>query len=360
MPMIYNLQKTFEENIKKGPFFTGAIPHRQAVPKKDWIKLFDYEVMGRLGLAACPFVANARGVKLACELGYDLITWKTIRSHASPAHPYPNFTFLRPDTNFANGRLAIATNKAPTKPDDLACANSIGNASFDLDETILEMKKGLSFVKEGQLFIPSIYGVGKDWKSLIADFVYLAQRIEEIAPHAIELNLSCPNVSGLLYHDPIAVFELCEAVTEAVSVPVIAKLGHFPNIAIMKEVVIALVRAGIRGISGMNSIAAAIRDEKGLPYFGSKRMIAGVSGAPILSLALEWTRHLVRINQQERLELTIFAGGGITMPNQIDLFLEIGANAAMAATGALYNPLLAYEYRAIQIPETSIKKERTI
>ncbi len=337
--------RTFDENIQEGPFFNGQIPNRLVPKKKEWKTIFDYSVMSPIGLSACPFVANERGMKLASELGYDLITWKTIRSKQSSSHPHPNFSFLQFEKITSLYQSLRATHAIAQDTEAIACANSIGNASYDLGDTLRAMIQGRESMRLGQLFISSIYSAEKSNSALSKDLVYLAQSVQDSGAHIVEINLSCPNVFSALYHNSKQVFEIAAAVVRAVSVPVIIKVGLFSSPKAMSIVLCAAARAGVRGIAGINTVAMSILSKDGSPFFGEARKIAGVSGAPIRPWAISWLKQAKSIVLKERLDLTIFAGGGITMPNHIDSFFKAGADAAMMATGAICNPLLAHQYQ---------------
>ncbi len=346
MSLLYDVKKTFEENLMEGPFFDGEIPKRIVPPKKDWVNLFDYQIMTPLGVPACPFVVNARGVKLASDLGFDVITWKTIRSKKTLAHPHPNVALLRNTPIHHFDQPMTVTKTLPNSFSELAVTVSIGNASHEFAWVLSDMERGLSHVKPGQILISSIYGVGDTQDALIADFVYLASCVKEVGVHAVEANLSCPNVTGLLYKDVDLVSKLCSALVSALgTIPLTIKLGVFNSTDEMKEILTAAAAAGVRGITGINAIGLNVVDEKGEQFFKG-RPHAGVCGAPIQPYGLQFVREARRISDAEKLNLVILGCGGITLPEHIDLFFDAGADAALSASGAMYNPYLMGEYHS--------------
>src|SRR5579872_7519435 len=143
--MIYDMDKTFHENIKQGMRVTIPVSVRATPPQDEWANILGYKVMSRIGLFACPLGATAQGVALASKLGFDVITWKTIRSKASEPHPVPNLTYVRFSEN---GIMA-------TKEKTTSLANSIGNPSYELESTLQEMQKGLTALQKGQILIAS-------------------------------------------------------------------------------------------------------------------------------------------------------------------------------------------------------------
>ncbi len=337
--MIYNTTLSYDENAFKGPFFKGTIPERIIPPRDQWTQIFGQDVIAPLGVFSCPFVTNARSMKLASDLGYDLITWKSIRSKPTSAHPFPHVTYVQMEN--AHARVS----GPPTSAESLALATSIGIASYDFEDTMQQMEKGRAAMRDGQLFISSIYGVGETQQKMIDDFVYLALRVKEAGAQVIEANLSCPNIQKIFYEDTQLVYELSAALVAALNgTPLTLKMGLFSSKKIMRETLIAAARAGAQGITAINSVSTKILDTAGNSYFGT-RIKAGVSGAPILSRAVDFVREAKKIITTEQLDLTILGGGGITLPGHIDLFFDAGADAVLSGAGALYNPYLMHEYR---------------
>lgn len=339
---MYDHTLDFETNYRQGPFFNGAIPERIFLPKSSWPMLFDYPVMSRVGVFACPATASPRSIKLMSDLGYDIITAKTVRSYPFKAHPFPHVTFIN-EQMISDFDQIITASSAPR--DVIATACSIGNASFALDQSCQDLAESLSYLKDGQILISSIYGVGDTQSALVKDFVFLAKAVNEVGVHAIELNLSCPNLDGMIQDDVDAVGAVCKAVVAAIApTPVIIKLGLFKDDIQIQNVLLAAARAGVQGISCINSIGMKIVDAAGKPYFGTRKK-GGVSGEPIRQYALEFAKKVAAVIAQHHLDITLLAGGGITSPEHIDLFFDVGADAAMMAAGAMYNPYLAHEYR---------------
>lgn len=351
---VYDARKTFQENLLEGPFFTGTIPGRIIPPKNEWKKLFDYFVMTPLGVPACPFVVNSRGVQLASDLGFDVITWKTIRSKATAARPFPQVSILKNTPILSFDQKMITTHTLPKSFTDFAFTVSIGNASHELEVVLEDMRKGVQLIKPGQILITSIYGVGDTRQEMIDDFVYLAVRVKEAGVHVVEANISCPNVDGLLYKDPELVFAICSAIVKAIgATPLTIKLGIFDSREQMETILDAAARAGVRGITAINAIGMDIVTENGEQFFPG-RLHAGVCGAPIRPFALQFIRDARAISDAHNYNFTILGCGGITLPEHIDLFFDAGADAALSAAGAMYNPYLLHDYAYMQLPKEAV------
>lgn len=334
--MIYDMNKTFHENVTQGLQIDPSIPARGVPSHNEWTNVLGYRVMSRIGLFACPLSATAQGIALASKLGFDLITWKTIRSKASEPHPKPNLTYVR----FGESGKIEATKEQTTN-----LANSIGNPSYQLEPTLQEMQKGLAALQKGQILIASIYGTGQTKKEIVDDFVYLAQRVAQIGVHAVELNCSCPNVTtGLYCKDIDFMRDILNAVLKVVSIPVVVKVSQADSYEQLEALLIACAKAGVRGVAGINTIGMQVLNQDGSPFFGPLRLVAGISGGIIFNDALKWVRDAAMIIDINKLDLTLFGGGGITTVEKFDQFFDAGADVGMVATGALIDPTIAMNY----------------
>src|SRR5271155_2743976 len=88
---IYDKNKTYLENAEEGPFFSGEIP--ELLPAKEPIDFLGFRLNSPLGVPAGPLL-NSKWIALAAKLGFDLPTYKTIRSFQYLGHPLPNILFV--------------------------------------------------------------------------------------------------------------------------------------------------------------------------------------------------------------------------------------------------------------------------
>src|SRR5260221_408173 len=89
---IYDINQTFEENATYGPFWNEKLP-KLSQPKQKF-DFLGYELNSLFGVSACPLTANARYVKLMSKLGYDIITYKSVRSIEWRGNKYPHFRYV--------------------------------------------------------------------------------------------------------------------------------------------------------------------------------------------------------------------------------------------------------------------------
>src|SRR5262249_55096751 len=127
-------------------------------------------------------------------------------------------------------------------------------------------------------------------------------------------------------------------------VPLIIKVGLFPDKKLMTKTFIAAARSGVQAVSGINTISMKVLDDHGNAALGSSRLTSGVCGSPIRQAALEFVHQAREIVEKEKLDLAIIGTGGITLPEHFGQFLNAGADITMTATGMMWDPYLALRY----------------
>lgn len=343
---IYDIYKSYADNIKDGPRFDEAeIPERRWPDESQWIDFLGYRVASPLGVPSGPLLSS-RWTTLAAALGFDIVAYKTIRSQAHPGHALPNVIFVDPSTfNDDVIRKAAGT---PAVMDDVSITNSFGNPSMPpvfLLEDIAQARRGL---KKGQVLIVSVFGSTDYGQEIKEDFIRTAHLAKDAGAHIIEANFSCPNVSsreGCLYMDPETCYQFASAIAKAVApLPLLIKVGKFPSAEAMKRTLTALARANARGVCGINTISMRILDDQGKPALGPARETGGVCGSTVRKKGLEFVRDARKIIDTEKLDLELAGCGGIVEAEHFDEFLAAGAKVAMTATGMMWNPYLAMEW----------------
>lgn len=349
-PPIYDIQKTYLENAEDGPFFNGEIPKRVFPPKEQWVDFLGYRVASRIGVPAGPLLTS-RWIDLAGKLGFDIPVYKTIRSTEHPSHPLPNMVFV--DTHGMiksekHPQNALLVRQPSPHLEDLAVTNSFGMPSKSPHFLHEDIPRANACLHEGQVMVVSVVGSVRNDCSFIEDFVKVAHLAKESGAKIIEANFSCPNVGkseGCLYMSPTTVEEIGRAIVRAIApIPLIIKVGVFSSEEHMREVFNAAAKAGIRAISGINTVSIAVVDAEGAPALGGSRPTSGICGGPIRHVALRFMECAAKINSREKLDLTLIGVGGITLPEHFDAFFKAGADIAMSATGMMWDPYLAARY----------------
>jgi dihydroorotate dehydrogenase len=349
-PPLYDIHKTYLENADSGPFFNGPLPERTFPPKEKWFDFLGYPVASKIGVPAGPLLTSP-WINLAARLGFDILTYKTIRSQEHPCHPLPNMVYV--DTHgmiSQEGKPQNATlvAKPSSQIEALAVTNSFGMPSKSRFFLLEDIPRANASLQEGQVMVVSIVGTLRSDSTFIEDFVNAALLAKEAGAKIIEANFSCPNVDksqGCLYMSPSTVADIGVALVKAIApIPLIIKVGTFSTDKQLRDVFCAAARCGIRAISGINTVSMTVLDEKGHPALGTQRLTSGICGGPIRQVALQFIEHAARINRREKLDLTLIGVGGITLPEHFDLFLNAGADVAMSATGMMWDPYLAARY----------------
>lgn len=149
---------------------------------------------------------------------------------------------------------------------------------------------------------------------------------------AVELNISCPNVSGGVDFgtNPELAAEVVTAVRSAGDLPVIAKLT--PNVTSVVPIAQAVANAGCDAVSLINTFQGMAVDwRRRKPVLGNR--LGGLSGPAIKPLAL---RIVWQVAQE--VDIPIIGIGGIQSLDDVMEFLVTGATAVQIGTASFYDP----------------------
>jgi len=206
--------------------------------------------------------------------------------------------------------------------------NSIGLDNDGLDAFLVKHLDYLLSLETS--VIANIAGKNTD------EFVQMATRLNEYPKLAgLELNISCPNVSGGIDFgaDPRLAAEVVAAVRAACDIPVIAKLT--PNVTSVVEIAKAAAEAGADAVSLTNTFQGmAINWRRRKPILGN--VIGGLSGPAIKPIVLRIVWQVA-----QAVDVPIIAVGGIQSIDDVMEYLIAGASAVQIGTANFYNPSLA-------------------
>jgi dihydroorotate dehydrogenase (NAD+) catalytic subunit len=350
----YRIDRSFEWNAEHGPDFAGSFP---AVPATPLTEFFGIPVRSRFGVAASILV-NSRWLETYSRLGFDLLTYKTVRREPRLAHRWPNWAFLdeseaaRIDDPDAMLRSDFAT---PSDPLVATAVASLGMPSSAPDFWRHDIRRCRDLLPPGQALIVSIVATadadaGPD--EFVAEFAELAAMVRDAGGQAVEANLSCPNVGrreGEVYRDAELAGWIAEATRQgAGDLPVLMKLGPIDDPAEMARLLRA-VSGRADGVVMINAASRRIVDAAGAPSFGAGRERAGITGGALHGIALRCVRQAVAIVARDRLGLEILAVGGASSPERVRAFRDAGAYAVLAASAAVWDPELAVRVKAAGI-----------
>ncbi len=168
------------------------------------------------------------------------------------------------------------------------------------------------------------------------EFVEMAARLDgEAGVAALELNVSCPNVSGGVDFGTDA--EMCgrlvAGVRSATRLPILAKMT--PNVTNIAEIAQAATEAGADGISLINTLLGmAIDWRRRRPLLGN--VMGGLSGPAIKPVALRCVYQVAK-----RVNVPLIGIGGIATIDDVMEFLVAGATAVQIGTANYYDPTVS-------------------
>ena len=168
------------------------------------------------------------------------------------------------------------------------------------------------------------------------DFTALAEQLNEhegIA--AIELNVSCPNVSGGVDFgsNPEMCHQVVAGVRQATDLPVFAKLT--PNVSNIAGVAQAAAEGGADALTVINTLLGMAVDwRKRRPLLGN--VMGGLSGPAIKPVAL---RCVYQVSQA--VSIPVIGVGGIANTDDVMEFLVAGAAAVQLGHANFYDPTVS-------------------
>lgn len=208
--------------------------------------------------------------------------------------------------------------------------NSIGLDNDGLDAFITHHMPYLS--KVGVPIVVSIAGRTHD------EFIAMSQRLGECEGiAALELNISCPNVSGGVDFgtDPAKCEALVAGCRKSTSLPILAKLT--PNVTSVPVMAKAAEAGGADAISLINTCQGMAIDWRNRrPMLGN--VIGGLSGPAIKPIALRAVYQAAQAVQTPLIGI-----GGIATIDDVMEFLVAGASAIQLGTVNFYNPTASTE-----------------
>lgn len=167
----------------------------------------------------------------------------------------------------------------------------------------------------------------------VDDFAKLAGKLANCpGVAALELNISCPNVSGGVDFgtNPDSARDVVRAVRNACPFPVIAKLT--PNVTDITQIAAGAAAGGADAVSCVNTFQGmAIDWRKRKPILGNT--LGGLSGPAIKPLALRCVYQVA-----QAVDIPIIGIGGISTIDDVLEFLVAGASAVQIGTANFYNP----------------------
>ncbi len=233
---------------------------------------------------------SADTLRMVAESGAGAVVTKSVG--LKPSSGYPNPTVIQVECGFLN---------------------AVGLPNPGVHKFAEEIK---ALRNLGVPIIVSVFGFSPE------EYAKVARIAVESGASAIELNLSCPHVSGTgaeIGQDPKMIKQVVGAVKRSVEKPVFAKLT--PNTTNIAEIAEAAISAGADAITAINTVRAmAIDVETHRPILANR--IGGLSGPAIKPIALRCVYEIY-----EAVNAPIIGCGGITCWRDAVEFMLAGASA---------------------------------
>lgn len=346
----YDYKKSYEENYKKGPFGAFADGVRFPESGEPTQEFLGYKLYLPFGIPAGPLL-NSKFIKGALEKGFDLVTYKTVRSAYYKTHRWPNVmpVKIEGDLTLDKAQDGVTVTDVSNQPKTIT--NSFGVPSMDVAVWQEDVKRALTYVGKGQLLVLSFMGTVREQQTkeaLINDFAVASTLAKATGVKVLEINLSCPNVGneGLVCFDLDMTEKVLSAVRRAIgTTPLIVKVGHYTSdddLARLAEIVDTYAQA----VATVNTIQAKVTDEKGAQALpGKGRIRSGIAGSAIKWAGIDMVKRLKKLREKFDLTYEILGMGGVITPLDYLEYRKAGADVVQSATGAMWNPYLAQEIK---------------
>ena len=231
-------------------------------------------------------------------------------------------------------------------PKTITAAPRTGNPPWRTVETSAGLLNSIGLDNDGiDAFIahhlPYLRGIGTRVIVSVAgrtpaEYVALARKLEEAGGvDGLELNISCPNVSGGVDFgtDPDQCGKLVAAVRQACGLPLLAKLT--PNVTSIVSIARAAEQGGADAVSLINTLLGMAVDwRRRRPILGN--VVGGLSGPAIKPVALRCVYQVARA-----VSIPVVGIGGIATLDDVLEFIVAGATAVQIGTANYYDPTVS-------------------
>lgn len=331
---LYDPSRTYRWNYENAPGYTEFEDCNQSSPKPEH-HFLGIPCRSPLGVPAGPLL-NSDWVLHYSHLGYDILTYKTVRSRERGCYPTPNL--LPVDCGQLSG---------PTRVD--ACSRMKGSwaISFGMPSQapsvwMNDVRRARELLPLGKVLTVSVVATpGPDWglDQIAEDYAEVASQAVEAGADTIEANFSCPNVStadGQLFQDAAASRVVARRIRQAVGdKPLALKIGHVVD----HETAVRLLDAtaeSIDGLSMVNCISAKVISADGRTAFGGSPR--GIGGVAIRDAVLKQVRLFAPLAVDYEIEMV--GVGGVSTPADYHALLAAGVSSVQIATAAMLDPEL--------------------
>ncbi|MCA9073657.1 MAG: hypothetical protein KDA93_01390 [Planctomycetaceae bacterium] len=301
------------------------------------------KVLSPLGIPAGPLL-NGRWVLYYGALGFDVLTYKTVRSSSRECYPLPNLVPVNIDQIHGSEHSVAATDNMRG-----SWAVSFGMPSAEPDVWRRDIEWTRKRLPSEQVLSVSVVGtVQPGWsiEQLADDYALCARWAVESGADCIETNFSCPNVStcdGQLYQQPESAAVVTERVRAAIGdTPYIIKIGHVTTEAQARDL-LESVAPHIDAVAMTNSVAARVTTTDGTELFDGQPR--GICGQSTLEASLAQVVLFRCVIDQLNKSISIIGVGGASTADDVRRYLNNGVVAIHMATAPMLDPLTGVKIR---------------
>lgn len=339
----YDVAKTWRTNLTASPEPPDKFVDSTALPG-EW-QWCGFSLDSPLGIPAGPLL-DGRWILHYANLGFDWLVYKTVRSGKWDCYDLPNLVpvdtgplskpgFTVPIASKMGRTWAVSFGMPSQEP-------NIWQRDVEWTRSQLPSRKCLVVSVVGTQD-PSLTDPDAALDQLADDFALCARWAVESGADGVEANFSCPNVSthdGQLYQKPQDAEKVAIRIRDTIgSVPLVLKIGHVGDREHAKALLVHLA-PHCNGLAMTNSIAARVRGQSGEHLFDSQPR--GICGAAIRDASIAQVEMFRKICDDQ---LDLIGVGGIFNKNDVESYLQAGADSVGIATAAMLNPEVGREIR---------------
>lgn len=337
----YNREQSYSWNFEHAP---QRLPHVE-VPQVagDW-NYCGLPINSPLGIAAGPLL-NGAWLRYYAALGFDVLTYKTVRTQSRECYPLPNL-------------VPVSSSLMKGQTDSLKRAHewqgswavSFGMPSQEVSYWSEDIRRTKSELRPGQLLSVSVVGTMQPkWRldDLARDYAACARLAFAANADSVEMNFSCPNVcsqDGQLFQVPNDAAQVARTVREVVGAdrPLLVKIGFLPDDSLLEELLIGL-DVSVNAVVTTNSLRSRVVDAAGeLLFAGEQR---GICGRATRAASVDQVARCRRVIDRRRLHLLVIGVGGIETASHVRDYLDAGANSVQLATAVMVDPQVGLKIR---------------
>ncbi|GAB5402740.1 MAG: diguanylate cyclase [Aureliella sp.] len=336
---VYDRDKSYQWNYANAP----ASQQSHSTGVKERPLDFDFcgiPVASPLGIAAGPLL-NGRWLLSYAGAGFDVLTYKTVRSRQRECYPLPNLVPVSAN-DVSPGAAVVAQSEMRH-----SWAISFGMPSAAPEVWSQDVARTRELLPQGCVLCVSVVATPEqDWslEDIANDYAWCAKLAVESGAQCVEANFSCPNVAsrdGQLFQTPTAARAVAKRIRSAVgSTPLILKIGYVEQRSLAEELVDA-VGSTVTALSMTNCISATVAGESDAYFDGQPRGIGGAAIRARSQAQVAMFADCIADSASNARDMKIVGVGGIASADHVEGYMAAGAHSVHVATAAMLDRAVA-------------------